>query len=117
MISLPLDFATTDPGARWNGTGEPPDCYFFMISSEDFESELKPVSDAEDDRMASLLLWVYNYFVHKVPGDTVVCREEAVYFVGKATVEHEPEWLARIECFSVWDRQNVTVTFKLTGPQ
>lgn len=107
--------ASPSPGVRWCGTGEPPDGYSYMISIPDFESELTPVSDAEDGRMAALLMWVYNHFVHKVPGDTVVCYEEAVYFVRKATLEHQPVWLAKIECFSIWDQEDVTITFKLTG--
>lgn len=79
-------------------------------------SEFKPVSDAEDSRIPSLLTWLYNNVVHGVPGNDVVAYEQVVYFVRETVFEREPNWRARIKCFNVWDQEDMTVIFEIAGP-
>lgn len=105
-------------GVKWYSSGEPPEGYIFSTTNvSGHTSEMKPVSAAEDFRIPSLLLWMYNYFVHKMPGDTVVSNEETIYLVRECTLETQPDWLARAQCFDVWDQQEVTVIFKLKNPK
>lgn len=105
-------------GVKWHNSGEPPEDYIFSTTSvSGHTSEMKPVSAAEDFRIPSLLVWMYNYFVHKVPGDAVVSNEETIYLVRECTLETQPEWFAQAQCFDVWDQQEVTVIFKLKDPK
>ena len=105
-------------GVKWYSSGETPEGYIFSTTNvSGHTSEMKPVSAAEDFRIPSLLLWMYNYFVHKMPGDTVVSNEETIYLVRECTLETQPDWLARAQCFDVWDQQEVTVIFKLKNPK
>lgn len=94
----------------WCDVGEPPEGYMVQIGPA---SEMKRVSDCEGDRVSHLLLWVYNHFVHFVPGKDAVAHEELIYLVDEVSMSHEPEWSATVKCFSVWDQETLTITFKL----
>ena len=75
------------------------------------------MSESDDSRIAALLMWTYNFFVHKVFCDDVIAHEELVSIVKNAEITRErgPEWSARIECFSILDQMDAVITFKLCG--
>lgn len=86
----------------------------FQIKDENGTlSDWKRVSDDEEGHVAHLLKWLYNHYVHLVPGNDVVIREELIYIVKGTSVAQEPEWLAQVECFSIWEQHGQTFTFKI----
>lgn len=102
-------------GMHW-ATTEPPEEYMFQVMAEDGTvSEWKRVSDCEEGHVGHLLKWMYNHYIHFVPGNDVVIREELIYIVKNTCIKKEPEWSAQIECFSIWQQQRETFTFKLVS--
>ena len=92
--------------------GEPPNGYEYQMKfgnglTQDFE----PVD--EDSRAGALLMWVYNYFVHRIPGSSVVSQDEIMFEVSNATVVQSPEWSCNVECFCFLEQTDAVITFKL----
>ena len=99
-----------------------PDGYKFKIvtsqtvgDADVFTGTFLPVNETDDPNIPSILLWMYNYFVYKIPGQAVVWNEQLVFEVKKTHVHHKPEWWAYATGFSISDQQDVTVIFKLDG--
>lgn len=78
-------------------------------------TEWQVLSEAADQRLVALLLWLGNHMCHYVAGNDVVWNEEAVFYVGSTTIQHEPEWSADLIVFDVWAQQQLAVAFKLVS--
>ena len=71
------------------------------------------LGDLDDDRLEALLMWVKNFYVHKIPGTTCVCYQQDVYYINAHTVKQSPEWEATIAVYSVWEQENQRIIFRL----
>lgn len=76
-------------------------------------SNFKPVNDGNDSRIGAVLLWAYNFFVHRVLTDAIIVDEELAFLVKDAKMIREPEWSASIQCFSILDQDHMVITFKV----
>ena len=95
---------------------EVPDGYLCQIvMSDGYQHEYEDVHTCLDYRLPQLLRWLYNYMVHRVPGNDVIAYEEVVYMVHEASVgiDAEQRWWGLVKCWDVWDQQVLTFKFKL----
>lgn len=70
------------------------------------------MSESDNSRIGALLVWVYNFFVHRVLDKSVVAHEQLIFVIKNAKITEEP-WSAQIDCFSIWEQTDAVVTFKL----
>lgn len=105
-------------GVRWHQTGEPPAGYEYRVEyGRGDNSEEYVEVDGSDLKISALLIWTYNFFVHRVFTDAVILDEELVLLVKDAEIRYEPEWAAIIKVFSIWEQDEAVVTFKLSHKQ
>ena len=50
-----------------------------------------------------------------MPGDTVMLNESNQYFVQETVMAVEPEWSVQVKVFAVWEQENQTINFRLSG--
>ena len=84
-----------------------------MSSGNAIVAPYSQVSSSEDPRIHAALRWVYNWFVHCVPGNSIIALEETVYFVEKHSLTISQEWSAQLEVFSVWEQERQVINFRL----
>ena len=102
------------PGTDWPN-GLPDEKYQVLVEDNmepTTEYDWMPLVEKSEQRLEELLRRVYQFYVHKIPGKDVVCREELVYVVQSCNLQQSP-WEATISVFSVWEQDVRTVKFKL----
>ena len=76
-------------GVPWPAGGDIPDTYEYEVVSAKGEIvNYSPVHLSDDLKIHEALRWIYNWYVHRVPGDTITMFEETVYFVLKKNLNH-----------------------------
>lgn len=76
---------------------------------------IEPVSESTDGRIAALLIWTYNFLVHRVRADAVVAHEELIFLVTDFQLCQEPKWSVCIKGFSILDQDDFTITFQISA--
>ena len=106
---------TCQGGVPWHNDGEIPDKYECEVSSGNvIVAPYSQVNSNEDPRIHAALRWVYNWYVHRVPGNSIIALEETVYFVEKHILNISPVWSAQLEVFSVWEQERQVISFRLS---
>lgn len=100
-------------GVPWDGCDIPDDYEFELVFHNGTATPYSQVSASEDSRICAALLWVYNWYVNKMPGNEIVAMEETVYFVHKKSLSTGPEWSAQLTVFSVWEQEHQMINFRL----
>lgn len=95
------------------GLGEPPDGFFVSIIHSDGKvDEYQDLDSCQDSsHMKALLIWMYQNYVNKIPGDKVYVDEGLSCVVRSLSVQKEPHWNATVKCFSVPHQDEVIVLF------
>ena len=112
LVHLSVRLHMCPGGIPWYQTGEPADGYECLIKYESGKSEeIGPVN--ETMRVGALLVWLYNYFVHLVPGSTVAFQDEILFEIKNAKLIQSPEWSMTVECFCFAEQEHAVIAFKL----
>lgn len=98
---------------QWSETGEPPDGYAFAILSMSNATVpvFKSVGTCESPAIEALLLWMYQYFVHRVPGNEVLVNEGLGFIVHEAHTHNDPFWNAAVKVFDVENQDEQVILF------
>ena len=96
---------------QWPEIGEPPDGYVFSTVSLANGAVSHYESVTGNRHIEALMVWMYQRFVHRVPGDRVYVDEGMGFIVHNAKVQPEPFWNGAVTCFNVSSQEEEVILF------
>lgn len=96
-------------------SGVPEEAYEVLVENADgLGTGWMSVADRDDHKVTQLLVWAYNYMVHKTPGNDVIIHESLAFLVHKCEINVSP-WELDMLVFDIDDQTEYTVKYRLAS--